>query len=56
MVEYWGKVIDYKELLHKYIWHVGDAEGSCFLPREGEGFEEDEMKELRKLSNEEVIK
>ena len=43
--------MDYKDLLRKYIDHVGDCEGAEFLGRGYQyGFSDDEIVALRRLS------
>lgn len=42
-------MIDYKELLRKYINHVGTEEGWTFMPYSGDGFSEEEVQELNDL-------
>ena len=44
-------MIDYKGLLYRYIWHVGEIEGSCFIPTSEDDFTEEEAKELKRLAN-----
>ena len=46
--------MDYKELLRKYIEHVGDVEGTYFISsiyRDSSMFSEEEWNELIKISN-----
>ena len=47
-------MIDYRELLKKYIEHVGDCEGSVFLSEmwRRKDFTDDEWSELLNLDNE----
>ena len=47
-------MIDYKGLLYRYIWHVGEIEGSCFIPTSEDDFTEEEAKELTRLANAEI--
>lgn len=46
--------MDYRELLIKYIDHVGNEEGITFIPRTADhcGFTDEEVEELKKLEDE----
>jgi hypothetical protein len=44
--------MDYRELLVKYMAHIGEQEGIYFLGYLGKGFSEEEKAELQKLSKE----
>lgn len=49
------KPIDYRDLLRRYIRHVGECEGITFMPPRHESeivFTADEIAELRRLDDE----